>query len=133
MLNFIRKRLSYSETTLRIGSIELKAIIADSFIKRMIGLMYMEELPQDKCMLFKFSNESALGIWMKNMRFPIDVIWLDSGMKIVTITEALPPCHKILCKTYYPTTDAMYIIELNSGFVKSNGITNLTKVAYPNE
>ena len=128
MLNFIRKRLSYTERQISVGGVELSAIIADSFLKRMIGLMYRETLEEGKCMLFTFPSESMLGIWMKSMKFPIDVIWLDSDLKIVSIMESLPPCDKIFCKTYYPSSKSMYVIEFNSGFVKKNNISKQTKI-----
>lgn len=129
MLNFIRKRLSYASCTLYIGNVRLKAIMADSFIKRAIGLMYRENIAEDECMLFTFHGESMLGIWMKSMKFPIDIIWLDSGKNIVAIKEALPPCKGIIsCKTYYPERKSMYVIELHSGFVKKNSVTKLTEI-----
>jgi uncharacterized membrane protein (UPF0127 family) len=131
MLNFIRKRLSYKSCTVYIGNVKLKAILADSFLKRAIGLMYRESIAEDECMLFTFSGESMIGIWMKSMKFPIDIIWLDSEKKITTIKEALQPCKSIFsCKTYYPERKSMYVIELRSGFVKKNSINNLTEIRF---
>ena len=128
MLNFIRKRLKYSSGVVEIGNIKLKAILADSFIKRAIGLMYRDSISEDECMLFTFSHPSMLGIWMKGMKFPIDILWLDSSKSIVTIKESLPPCRGILCKTYYPERESMYVIELRSGFIKKNSVTKLTEI-----
>ncbi|MEM0154473.1 MAG: DUF192 domain-containing protein [Methanothrix sp.] len=128
MLNFIRKRLKYSTGIVEIGGIKLNAILADSFIKKAIGLMYRDEIPEDECMLFTFSHPSMLGIWMKGMRFPIDILWLDSSQKIVTLKESLPPCRSIFCKTYYPERESMYVIELHAGFIKKNSVTNLTEI-----
>ena len=128
MLNFIRKRLKYSSGIVEIGDIKLKAIIADSFIKKAIGLMYRDEISEDECMLFTFSHPSMLGIWMKSMKFPIDIIWLDSSKRIVTLMESLPPCRSVFCKTYYPERESMYVVELRSGFIKKNTVTKLTKI-----
>jgi hypothetical protein len=128
MLNFIRKRLKYSTGIVEIGDIRLKAIIADSFIKKAIGLMYRDGISEDECMLFTFSHPSMLGIWMKGMKFPIDILWLDSSKRIVTLMESLPPCGGIFCKTYYPKLESMYVVELSPGFIKKNSVTERTEI-----
>jgi hypothetical protein len=128
MLNFIRKRLKYSTGIVEIGDMKLKAILADSLIKKAIGLMYRDDISENECMLFTFSHPSMLGIWMKGMRFPIDILWLDSSKTIVTMKESLPPCRSIFCKTYYPERESMYVIELRSGFIKKNSVTKLTEI-----
>ncbi len=130
MLNFIRKRLRYSSTKVYIGDVELDAIIADSFIKRVIGLMYRDSIKENECMLFTFPHESMLGIWMKGMKFPIDILWLDSSKEIVTIKENIQPCNKLPCHTYYPERKSMYVIELHSGFVKKNSIDKFTRIRF---
>ncbi len=129
MLNFLRRRLSYKNTAVAIGSRQFSGIVSDSFLKRMIGLMYRSAIAEDECMLFIFNEEARLGIWMKNMNFPIDVIWLDSDMRIVSMVEGIQPCHRIICKTYYPEAKSKYIIELKSGSIEKNRISKATKIS----
>src|SRR5262245_15540420 len=44
---------------------------------RAMGLMFRPSLPRDRGMLFVFENSDFHGIWMKNCKFPIDILWLD--------------------------------------------------------
>lgn len=128
MLNTIRKRLHYSKQTVYIGSVQLEAIVADSFVKRMIGLMYRDSIADNECMLFIFSQEGKFGIWMKNMRFAIDLIWVDSNLRITDFKQNLQPCKNFFCKTYAPQSMSKYIIELNAGFISKNKINNATAI-----
>ena len=118
----------YTHLKIRVGSKSLDALVADSTIKRMIGLMHRDGLGQGQCMLFVFQRAGMHGIWMRNMHFPLDVIWLDEGMRIVGIKERLRPAYGMEFSTYYPDSPARYVIELNAGFVKANSVTRRTNV-----
>jgi hypothetical protein len=85
----------------------------------MIGLMFRQRIMEDECMLFVFSNESRQGIWMRNMRFPIDIMWIGKGGRIVDLVEEAMPSSK---QIYEPSGDAKYVLETNSGFIKRNRI-----------
>jgi uncharacterized membrane protein (UPF0127 family) len=102
---------------------KFEALIADSSTKRIIGLMYRKSIAAKQCMLFIFESEGRHAIWMQNMQFAIDVIWLDSKYKIIDIKENLQPCSSIFnCPEYAPKKEAKYIIELNQGAVRRNAI-----------
>ena len=79
------------------------------------GLMFRRELPSDRGMLFVFEAPGFHGIWMKNCRFPIDILWLDEEHKIVHLAEAVPPCKAEPCDVYQPLSKAAYVVELNAG------------------
>ncbi|ASI14112.1 DUF192 family protein [Candidatus Mancarchaeum acidiphilum] len=129
MLRFLKRFQRYQEKLIAIGDIELNAVIADNFIKRMIGLMYRDSLKENSCMLFIFDSAGKLGIWMYNMKFPIDVLWIDKNMAIIDIKENLQPCRSIFnCDIAYPKANSKYIIELNAGYVKSHDIKLGTKI-----
>jgi uncharacterized membrane protein (UPF0127 family) len=55
------------------------------------------------------------------MRFPLDIIWIDRNKKIVEIYEYALPC-KDVCKTITPQAAALYVLEVNAGFAKKQGI-----------
>ena len=94
------------------------ALIADNSIKRMLGLMFRKRLGKRECMLFIFDNEDRHPIWMYNMLFPIDVVWLNSNSKIVGIKKNLSPCKSIFrCKEYAPDKNSSYVIELPVGSI----------------
>src|SRR3989344_3005166 len=46
------------------------------------GLMYREVLPENAGMLFVFPEETKQGFWMKNVKFPLDFVWIDKEKKI---------------------------------------------------
>jgi len=82
---------------------------------RAMGLMFRPSLPLDRGMLFVFEREDFHGIWMKNCRFPIDIVWLDGERKVVHVAEAVPPCKAEPCPVYSPLRRASYVVELNAG------------------
>jgi hypothetical protein len=54
-------------------------------------------------------------IHMLFMRFPIDVLWLDSGLNVVDVARSVPPFHLLkpaTWRTYKPSKDAKYVIEI---------------------
>lgn len=109
----------YRTADIRIKGKKLHALIADSFVKQMMGLMFRQRMRKDTCMLFIFSREARHGIWMHNMRFPIDIMWLDRSKRVVDFVEMALPTSK---STYRPEKDAKYVLEVNSGFIKRNRI-----------
>lgn len=110
------------------GHTRFNALVADSFLKRMIGLMFRNRLSGRECMLFVFDRPGRYGIWMKNMKFSIDVVWIDDRFKVVDYAQNLKPCKRIICKTYYPVAESKYIIEANAGFVNDNSIRKRMKI-----
>lgn len=82
---------------------------------RQMGLMFRPSLPEDRGMLFIFEQADFHGIWMKNCKFPIDILWLDADRKIVHVQEGAPPCTKEPCPVYTPLRRAVYVVELGSG------------------
>ena len=82
---------------------------------RAMGLMFRPSLAEDRGMLFLFESADFHGIWMKNCKFPIDILWLDADRKIVHVQEGAPPCPKEPCPVYAPLRRAVYVVELGSG------------------
>ena len=82
---------------------------------RQMGLMFRPSLPEDHGMLFLFTELDFHGIWMKNCKFPIDIVWLDEKKKVVHVEEAVPPCKVTNCPVYAPQQRAAYVVELNAG------------------
>jgi hypothetical protein len=82
---------------------------------RQMGLMFRPSLPLDHGMLFIFEQPDFHGIWMKNCKFPIDILWLDDQRKVVHVAEKVPPCKADPCPVYQPLQRAAYVVELNAG------------------
>ncbi len=88
--------------------------------ERARGLMYREKLQEDQAMLFLFETEDIHSFWMKNMRFPIDILWLDGNRRIVHIEVRVPPCPHDPCPTYTPAAPSAFVLELQSGCAETH-------------
>jgi uncharacterized membrane protein (UPF0127 family) len=82
---------------------------------RQMGLMFRPSLPLDHGMLFIFEQPDFHAIWMKNCKFPIDIVWLDAQRKVVHVAPKVPPCAAEPCPVYQPLQRASYVVELNAG------------------
>lgn len=113
------------QVSLSIGSLSVKAQVADTASVRKKGLSERDSLPINSGMLFVFDKSGKWGIWMKGMKFPIDIIWIDDGKKIVDIAEdAVPePGKKDSALTVYrPRADSKYVLEINAGLSNLNNL-----------
>jgi uncharacterized membrane protein (UPF0127 family) len=105
-----------------------KVLQAELMIKdedRQMGLMFRPSLPLDRGLLFVFTEPDFHGIWMRNCKFPIDIVWLDDEHKVVHVHEAAPPCttaNPADCDIYKPLRRASYVVEINSGQAKREKI-----------
>ena len=83
--------------------------------------MFRERLAPHEGMFFIFERDTRHGIWMKNMKFPIDILWIDRNKIIVGIKKNAPACGAP-CPTYSAYHSAQYVLEVNAGFVDTNQI-----------
>lgn len=103
--------------------------VADSDKKRQQGLMFRKSLNDNQGMLFIYQEEGVHAFWMKNMRFPLDIIWIDSKKTIVDIYEFALPC-KDFCKTITPRANAKFVLEVNAGFARNKQVRIGNKVSF---
>jgi uncharacterized membrane protein (UPF0127 family) len=82
---------------------------------RAMGLMFRPSLPEDRGMLFVFEQPDFHTIWMKNCKFPIDIVWLDADRRVVDVAPSVPPCKADPCPVYQPLRRASYVVEMNAG------------------
>ena len=113
---------------IKIDGVVLEVQIADTDPRRARGLMFQEQLPFDEGMLLVFDDANKRSIWMLNMQFPLDVIWIDDNSKVVFIEKNIPPCKTALetvtCPSYKGgSKDAKYVLEVTAGFVDAFKIT----------
>ncbi len=115
----------YKRKTVMYKSHAIRAEVADGFLKQMIGLMYREGIASDEGMLFPliFSGKGAASIIMFNMKFSIDIVWLDKSRRVVDIVRnAKPEKSMFFGKSYAPKKHSSYVLELKSGTVGRLGI-----------
>ena len=71
---------------------EFSLEIADSGPERQVGYMFRDEVPPLEGMLFVFDAPERHGIWMRNCRVSLDIIWLDKSFRVLEIFAAAQPC-----------------------------------------
>ena len=103
-----------------IKNIPIYAEIADTQSKRKNGLSGRLGLSQDQGMLLVFENSDTYGIWMKDMNFPIDVMWIDEKSRIVDIKKYARPSS--YPEIFSPRIKSLYILEMSAGFAERTDI-----------
>lgn len=101
-----------SQTGVRI----FNAKIAETDEERAQGLSGTKFLAPDSALLMIFPYDSSWGIWMKDMNYPIDIVWLDASFEVVHIERSLQPS-SYPDNTYKPKKAARYVIELPASTV----------------
>lgn len=100
------------------------------------GLSGRESLSENEGMLFVFSQPAKYFFWMKDMKFPLDIIWLapseggDREAKIVYIKKDARPASpklqrgepELYPESYGPDENAKYVLEVVSGFSEKNDL-----------
>ena len=108
-------------TDVRLGSGVFSARVAKTDAERQKGLSGVEKLDASEGLLMVFDKSDIYGIWMKDMKIPIDVIWLDSEKKVVHIVmDAQPELGD--SKTFNSKQPAKYVFEVPAGTVKGAAI-----------
>jgi len=102
-------------------NIEIVCEVAKTITQKLNGLMYKEKLEENKGMFFSFTFPWYRFFWMKDVKIPLDIIFVNSKNKIIKIHEA--PVEKgIFYKNYSSRGLCKYVIETNIGFCKKNNI-----------
>jgi hypothetical protein len=73
------------------------------------------------CYLYLILLLDRRGFWMKDMKFAIDVIWLNENKEIIDIKKGLDPCVSN-CPVYYPDRESKYVLETVSGFADKQNL-----------
>ncbi len=85
----------------------------DTEESRRKGLSGRQSMPRGQGMLFDFDQPGQHCIWMKDMKFSLDIIWLDEDRRVTKIQENAHP--DSYPETFCPDQPARYVIEVNSG------------------
>ena len=88
-------------------------------IERERGLMFRKSLNLNRGMLFIFTNESKVNMWMKNTLISLDIIFISKNYKIVDIIKNTKAMSKDILTS---SIEAKYALEINAGLVKKLNI-----------
>ena len=105
--------------TVALGRKQFTIELADTEAKRTQGLSDRADLHKNSVMLFAFPSSGKECMWMKDMKFSLDMVWLNQDKKITKIAENISP-------DTYPQAfcgdGAKYVLELNAGVASANGL-----------
>lgn len=117
--------------TLSTGKATILVELAITGEERILGLGGREALAPNTGMLFVFPHPALQGIWMKGMKFPLDVLWLEeeradmergkTRLRVVDVKENI--ALETFPKVFFPKAKASYVLEMNGGSAKSIGIS----------
>lgn len=92
------------------------------------GLMYRKELPDGKGMLFDFTPEQQVSMWMKNTYVSLDMIFIRADGRILRIAENTEP---MSTKIISSGGLAKGVLEVVAGTAQKYGIQPGDRVAHP--
>ena len=118
----LKEKTSYQGKlyTLWVGDAQIKVELAESQGARGQGLGDRKSLPQDQGMFFIFEKSENHPFWMREMQFPLDIIWLDENYKVVYIEKNIDPA--TYPKSFGPDVPTQYVLEINAGWTEKNKI-----------
>ena len=96
----------------------VQAEVARTPEQREQGLMYREDLPGGKGMLFVFPDVQIRSFWMKNTFIPLDIAYLDADLRIVDIRAMEPES----LDSHPSSSPAMFALEVPLGWFAEKGI-----------
>lgn len=116
-----------NDKTIVISTQTINAEVVITKKEQATGLSNRPCIEPNQAMMFIFDKPGQYAIWMKEMKFPIDVLWVSQDKKVVGIEKSVEP-------STYPDSfankdqPAIYVIELKKGRIKELGVKLGTKV-----
>ncbi len=98
----------------------LTLLIARTDTQKSLGLGGRDSLPADEGMLFIFDSPGIYAFWMKDTRFPLDIIWLDQNFSITYIARDIST--STYPEAFSPSVPSLYVLETNAGYVRRNNL-----------
>ena len=103
-----------------IGGHKYLTEVANTDSLRQKGLSGRKCIPSSLAMLFEFGQSSKYGIWMKDMKFAIDIVWLAEDKTVVYLEQNIGP--DTYPKIFTPTLPSKYVVEIKSGQAEKLGL-----------
>jgi uncharacterized membrane protein (UPF0127 family) len=108
----------------------ITAELAVTVEERQLGLMHRKKIDPDQGMLLVFEQANYYSIWMKNMKIPLDILWLDREKRIVHIEKNVPPCEEEPCPSYSSRFPALYVLEIKAGSVDEHRLKMYDRIEF---
>ena len=114
------KKISNTKKEIYIKNVRLAVDMADEPHEQTQGLSGKEYIAANEGMIFIFQESFTPAFWMKDMRFGLDIIWLDAKNTIIGIEKNVLP--ETFPKTFAPFYPVKYVLEVNAGWSDRNSI-----------
>jgi len=89
--------------------------VADTVEKRSLGLGKRSGLENGWGMLFVFEKRKQHGFWMKDMEFPLDIIWLDNHRIAYILRNVQPVKSGVIPPVMTPPEAVNFVLEIYAG------------------
>ena len=121
------ERTEFSKGTVKIDDNVITVEIADTSAERQRWLTFRQDrLANDTALLLKYEESDLHQVWMLNIEYNLDLIWMDKEGNVVYLIKDAPPCQNVVetvsC-TYKTTSRSLYVMASNAGFIDAQGIT----------
>lgn len=107
----------------------IEVAVVDDNRSRSEGLMNVMDLPDNAGMLFIFNNEQPRSFWMANTPLPLDIIFVNSDMRIVRVHRNTRPYSQESIQSEEP---AQFVVEVNAGYTLEHDIREGMKIKIEN-
>src|SRR3990167_11495920 len=111
-----------------VGQTRLQLEVVKKSEDRQKGLSDRTCIDKGQGMLFVFEQSEYHRFWMKDMRFAVDMIWIDSSKKVVSVRANVQPA--TYPKTFTSDKPALYVLEIGAGQARAYGIYSGTLIKF---
>jgi hypothetical protein len=125
----LKKEEATKHATVKIGDVSLSVELARTAEEKVKGLSGRNALPENQGMLFVFDKPDFYSFWMKDMHFPIDIIWLNVEGRVIDLTLNASP--DSFPKIFQPQIPAHYVLEVNAGSVQKYRVQLKDEITLP--
>lgn len=110
------------EALLPIGNTTIELEVARGEREQAMGLKFRDTLESRHGMLFVIGKPQTVNFWMRDVRIPLDIIFVKPDGTVAAIASSVPKCHPKFCPLYSSGTSIGSVIELSAGSASSLGI-----------
>ncbi|MDZ7798078.1 MAG: DUF192 domain-containing protein [Patescibacteria group bacterium] len=128
-ITFYYKKLLGQTTTIEINNSKFEVEIARSSSEKRKGLSKRDDLKEKRGMIFLNNKEDLYSFWMKDVKFPLDIIWIKDD-KIIGLEKNVPIETDKDYKKYIPPQPVDKILELKGGVSQKYNIKVGDKVNF---
>ncbi len=110
------------------GEARFTVEVADDAAERARGLMFVEEMPRSRGMLFVYEDARPVAFWMKNTLIPLDMVFADAEGRVIKVHDNAVPGDLTGIPSDGP---AQFVLEINGGMASDLGIEAGAEMRHP--